>query len=264
MADQEIEMSGKRPGDNGGNQLNIGDLFEVGDLMMLIETLNFASTRARFSSGESNVAASERFMFLSKKLAELSPLPRGERTLGFEWFEIMQRARECDFYLAYLVEEAESYSESKFHLDIVCDDVERRVVSKGDKAEIIASLPGVMQYIREQARVTAEPLVMLNGLVELNEKLDIRRRESVAWRNEGRLDEATAAMRRQLLPASPYVHVVEAARSWVVDTMVEARFAVPVSAYDRVIAYIGELNQSAKEEYESRYSKRDFSVSISP
>jgi hypothetical protein len=257
-------MDDRRMGDNGRQKLGIGDLFEVGDLMMLIETLDFASARSLFSGSEDRKSVAARFQFLAGKLAEMSPLPKGKRNMGYDWFEVMKAAGACRHYLAYLVTEDDGYGGPTYHLEVVCDDVVRRVVTEGSKDEILSSIEKVMECLRDQAPIDAEPLVMLASLVEMERKITVRRKESIQWHNEGRLDEATAAIRERLKDVSSFVHVVEATNSWAVDTMLEARFAVPLSACDRVIGYIDEMNAPAKQEYEKRYSKREFSVTRSP
>ena len=257
-------MADGNKGDNGGGKLAIGDLFETADLMMLIETLNFAATRSRFSSGPGNEEVSRRFHFLSEKLLALSPLPKGERSLGFEWFKAMKKAAACRFYGAYLVEEDQGYRETHCHLDVVCDDEVHRVVTKGRKEEIVSSLPEVLRFVREAAPIDAEPLVGLNGMVDLGERVEIRRRGNQGWENKGRLDGVSRAMEKALSPATPFVHVVDASNFWGIKTVVEARFAVPVSVAPSVIAHVSDINADALAEYSKKYSSPDFAVSLAP
>lgn len=257
-------MSDNGKGGNGGMKLDIGDLFEVRDLLMLIETLNFAATRTMMSDGPGNEAESERLRFLSEKLAELSPLPKGERNMGYSWFKAMSKAKDCAFYGAYLVEDSQGYGKSVFHMDIVCDDLVVRAVKKGKKDEIVEAIPAVVRYLRDSAPVEAEPLVGLNGLVDLGERVGIRRKGDLDWENKGRLDAVASAMSAILAPVSPFVYVIEASNFWAVQSVVETRFAVPVSAAAAVVEHVRGLNEDALAEYSKRYSSQDFNVSMTP
>lgn len=257
-------MADDKRGGNGGMKLDIGDLFDIGDLLMLIETLNYASTRTRMSSGPGNEAEADRFHFLSEALAKLSPLPKGDRNMGYTWFKTIQAAKSCAYYGAYLVEDDASYGKKPCHLDVVCGDLSFRVVKNGVKEEILASIPEVNRFIRDVAPVMAEPLVGLNGLVDIGTKLKVRTKGSQDWENAGRLDEVTAAMDKALGPATPFVFVVEASGFWAVDTVVEARFLVPSSNAEDVVAHVAELNAEALAEYSKKYRSQDFTVARTP
>lgn len=234
-------------GSNGRKRLDLGDFLGVPDLMMVMEALNYAVARSMFSSGDQKREVSARFSELAQRLADLSPLPKGDRNLGFEWFSIMRKAASCKNYGAYLVKE-ESYSKERCHLDIVCDGAMERVVANGDEAEIVAAIPEVMRWIREEAPLTAEPLVMFKGLVDIGDYTD-----DVAKALSGRLASAT-----------PFVHLVDAENFWASKNVIETRFAVPASCAEAVIALVAELNRPALEQYSKQYSRTDFSVSPSP
>jgi hypothetical protein len=247
---------------NGGATLDINGIFTIGDILMMIDLLQYGAARAVMSEGKD---ASERMIQLQEQLVALSPIPESgdRRKMGFEWFRACKAVANCAYFGAYMVE-TDHYSEKEYHMDAVIDGEVQRVVASGKKEEIEAALPLVRQCLRDIAPINAEPLTLLKGLVDIGERVEIRRLEPQDWQNVGRLKAVQAVMADRLSPATPYVHVADASRHWSVKTVVEARFAVPVSVAEDVIAHVAELNADALAEYSKKYRPEPFAVSPAP
>jgi hypothetical protein len=247
---------------NGGATLDLNGIFTIGDIVMMIDLLQYGAARSMMTEGKD---ASERMVKLQEQLVALSPLPKsGDRSsMGYEWFRACKAASNCAYFGAYMVE-LERYRENEYHVDIVVDGEVQRVVSNGKKAEIEAALPAIRQCLRDLAPIDAEPVILLKGLVDLGERIDVRRLESLDWQNKGRLDAVQVSMSDRLSTATPYVHVADASNHWNVKTVVEARFAVPVSVAEDVIAHVAELNSGALAEYSKKYRAEPFLVAPVP
>lgn len=251
---------------NGGRTLDLNGLLNVGDLMFMIDSLSFAATRARFCDGDKGgVEVSERLREIVGKLKEMSPLPKGDRTTGFEWFFACRAASTCSHYGVYLIEE-KHYNGSGVHMEIVCDDTVHRIVTNGDRDEIAASLQSIREYIRDIAPVSAEPLTVLKGLVDLPSRVAIEREDDFRRNKVSRFIPLTEAMRDHLASATPFVHIIDAKNFWGIDTVVEARFAVPVSSAEAVFSYVAEMNSGAIADYRAKYqfSSSDFGMTPAP
>ncbi|MBY3155223.1 hypothetical protein HFO56_23150 [Rhizobium laguerreae] len=246
---------------NGEATLDLNGIFAIGDIVMMIDLLQYGAVRSMMGEGKD---ASERMVQLREQLVALSPLPKsGDRSsIGHEWFRACKAASKCSYYGAYMVERENSRN-NEYHMDIVCDAEVQRVVSNGKRGEIEAALPAIRQCLRDLAPIGAEPVVLLKGLVDLGERVAIRHMESIGWQNEGRLDAVQVAMRERLSPATPFVHVVNASNFWGVNSVIEARFAVPVSVAEEVIAHVAELNSDALAEYSKKYRAESFAVAPS-
>lgn len=246
---------------NGGADLDLNGVFKIGDLIMMIDVFEYGVVRSMMCEGKE---ASKRMQEIVEQLKALSPLPKGDRSLGHEWYRACKAASKASFYGAYMVEDQNGYRDNDFHMDVVCDGEVHRVVEKGDRAEIEAALASVRQCLRDLAPVAAEPIMVLKGLVDLNDRIDIARKEAQTWANNGRLDTVSAAMKDQLAPATPYVHVIDASNFWGIRTVVETRFAVPLSVAEDVVAHVADLNKDALAEYSKKYRNESFEVVMAP
>lgn len=247
---------------NGGATLDLNGIFTIGDIVMMIDLLQYGAARSMMTEGKD---ASERMVQLQKQLVKLSPLPKsGDRpSMGYEWFRACNAASNCAYFGAYMVE-VERYRENEYHLDVVVDGEVQRVVTNGKKTEIEAALPDIRQCLLDLAPINAEPVILLKGLVDLGERVEIRRLESLDWQNKGRLDAVQVSMADRLSTATPYVHVADASNHWSVKSVVESRFAVPVSVAEDVIAHVAELNAGALAEYSKKYRAEPFAVTLAP
>lgn len=236
---------------NGDANLDLNGMFNMGDIIMMIDLLQYGAVRASMEGGK---AAGQRLATLQKQLQALSPLPKSKRgsSMGVDWYNACKAAQSCSYFAAYLVECGRGYGNSDFHLDVVCDGQVFRVVQHCEKADIEASLPAVRGALRDIAPVGAEPLVLLKGLVDLEGVGRIRRRELAEWENEGRLDDAKSWMEAKLSPATPFVHLIDAENYS--GAVVDARFAVPVSRKDDVVAHVADINSGAVEDYKNKWS----------
>jgi hypothetical protein len=246
---------------NGGTTLDLNGVFTMGDLVMMIDLFQYGVGRSMMCEGRD---ASKRMEEIVEQLKALSPLPKGKCSLGHEWYRACKAASSATYYGAYMVEIPRSYRGSDFHMDVVCDGEVHRVVQEGVREDIEASLLAVRQCLRDLAPVSAEPVTILKGLVDLDQEIDIRRREDQDWQNKGRLDEIQVAMSDRLLPTTPYAHVIEAKNFWAIKSVVETRFAVPVSVAEAVVAHVADLNHGALTEYSKKWRSEPFVVTPSP
>lgn len=254
-------MTTDRKQGNGGAGLDLNGVFKIGDLIMMIDVFEYGVVRSMMCEGKD---ASKRMEEIVEQLKALSPLPKSERSLGHEWYRACKAASKSSYYGAYMVEDQNGYRNNDFHMDVVCDGEVHRVVEKGERSEIEAALVSVRQCLRDLAPVAAEPITLLKGLVDLNDRIDIASKEAQAWANKDRLNAVSAAMENQLAPATPYVHVIDASNFWGIRTVVETRFAVPLSAAEDVVAHVAGLNKGALAEYSKSYSRESFEVVTAP
>ncbi|MCS4088601.1 hypothetical protein [Rhizobium sp. BK176] len=243
---------------NGGATLDLNGIFTIGDIVMMIDLLEYGMARAIMTEGKD---ASERMEQLHAQLVAVSPLPESgdRRKMGYEWFRACKSVSKCAYFGAYMVE-VQHYRENEYHMDAVIDGEVQRVVASGNKEEIEAALPLVRQCLRDIAPIDAEPVTLLKGLVDLGETVEIRRLEQQDWQNKGRLKAVQAALADRLSVATPFVHVADASNHWSVKTVVEARFAVPVSVAEDVITHVAEINAGALADYSKKYRPEPFSV----
>ncbi|MCZ7862660.1 hypothetical protein O9X98_14895 [Agrobacterium salinitolerans] len=246
---------------NGGAGLDLNGVFKIGDLVMMIDVFEYGVVRSMMCEGKD---ASKRMQEIVEQLKALSPLPKGDRSMGHEWYRACKAASKSSFYGAYMVEDRNGYRDNDFHMDVVCDGEVHRVVEKGEREEIEAALASVRQCLRDLAPVTAEPITVLKGLIDLSERVEIAHKEVQPWANKGRLDAVSATMKDQLAPATPYVHVIDASNFWGARTVVETRFAVPLSVAEDVVLHVADLNKGVLAEYSKRYSNQSFEVSMAP
>lgn len=242
---------------NGGAGLDLNGVFRMGDLVMMIDVFEYGATRSMMCEGKD---ASIRMQEIVEQLKTLSPLPKGDRSLGHEWYRACKAAAKATYYGAYIVEIPRGYRDNDFHMDVVCDGEVHRVVECGKREEIEASLVAVRQCLRDLAPVSAEPVTLLKGLVDLEQEVSIRSREDQEWRNKGRLDEVQAAIEGRFAPATPYVHVIDAKNFWAIKSVVETRFAVPVSVAEAVVDHVADLNRGALAEYSKKWRSEPFVV----
>lgn len=242
---------------NGGMKLDLSGVFQMGDLIMMVDALEYAATRSFMNDGKD---ASGRFQEIIAQLKAVSPLPKGDRTMGHEWYRACKAAAKCAYFGAYMVKHDISYRQNDFHLDVVCDGEIHRVVSSGMRGEIEAALPGIRACLRDLAPIEAESVTLLKGLVDLFQNVAIRQVETQEWENRGRLDPVQARMKELMSPVTPYVHVIDASNFWSIQSVVDARFAVPVSAAQAVIAHVADLNASVIAEYSKNYQSKEFIV----
>jgi hypothetical protein len=246
---------------NGGAGIDLNGVFKIGDLIMMIDVFEYGVVRSMMCEGKD---ASERMKVIVEQLKALSPLPKGERSLGHEWYRACKAASNASFYGAYMVEDKSGYRSSDFHMDVVCDGEVHRVVERGDRGAIEAALLPVRQSLRDLAPVAAEPITVLKGLIDLTDYVQIAREELQSWANKGRLDGVQALMNEQLAPATPYVHVIDASNFWSIRSVVETRFAVPLSVAEDVVAHVADLNKGALAEYSKKYRSDAFEVARAP
>ncbi|MNV91286.1 hypothetical protein D3C71_1857660 [compost metagenome] len=69
-----------------------------------------------------------------------------------------------------------------------------------------------------------------------------------------------AAIEGRFAPATPYVHVIDAKNFWAIKSVVETRFAVPVSVAEAVVDHVADLNRGALAEYSKKWRSEPFVV----
>jgi hypothetical protein len=244
---------------NGGPKLDLNGIFEVGDLGLVIDGLRFAANRVRFT-GRTSEDASKRLVEIVEKLKALAPIAGVRNESGVVWFEMAAAARECESYGAYLLDERDGYSGRKYSLDVIVDRKMFRLVNEGDKAAIEASLPGLLAQLRDLAPVDAEPLRVLQGMVDLPGKVSVlAETDRYDTFNIRKCAALQKAMRMHLKGVATVVRVLDGEnRSYSAPNGVETRFAVPASEAEAVIAFIREFNTPSFGGDRGKPSGKDF------
>jgi len=194
-------------GDNGDGGIVLSGVLDHGDLLVVIDALSFQSTRSRFFGGGPDI--SDRLDAIVEKLKSVSPLPPGERTHGYEWFRACSSVKSSAFFGCYLVEERTGYDSRAYHLDVVADRSVQRVVRGGSRGEIEAALQGVSSCLRELAPLSAEPVVILAGTLELSAPVEVpgTHRETGAERREV-LRPLAEAVGKALSTVTPAIRII--------------------------------------------------------
>lgn len=250
--------------DNGGMKLDLSNLFEPGDLLMLIDALQIGRTTAMMSGGKTGKQAADRFKLLVDALRDIAPIKLPTRRDGYDWLDICQAVKECSHLICYAADERD-WTKTKHHIDVHVDGRTWRLVEDVEAGEASENAARVHEYLRSLAPIEAESMAMLKGLVRVEGDIDFPRDDVRDETGRKKFAGLQSAMAEQIGAAAAALHVVAGEPSYIVKDVYEVRFAVPKSQAAAVMARVAEMNAQAIEDYRAKYSgEREISVGPSP
>lgn len=195
--------------------------FEAADILIMADALSIGSTTAMMCGGGK---ASERLRKLSGMFMDMSPLPKSNRSEGYEWFQACRLLKDAPWFEAFVTAEERSWKRDKAHVDVDVGGKVMRVCEDADKDEAIACVGPLNEFLAEIAGIDAHRLVRMEAEVALPEG-------SPGWGDEFRA--ATKAAVEALVAGSGLTCILRKADRSYASEGPAAKVAVSVPAHER-------------------------------
>lgn len=140
--------------------------FEAADILIMADALSIGSTTAAMCGGGK---AGERLHKLSDMFRDMSPLPKSNRSEGYEWFQACRLLKDAPWFEAFVTVDGRSWNRDKAHVDVDIGGKVVRVCENVDKDEAIACVEPLNEFLVEIAGVDAHRLVRMEAEVALPE-----------------------------------------------------------------------------------------------
>jgi len=145
--------------------------FSAADILIVADALSIGSTTALMCGSK---ASQERLQELRAQFQAMSPLPKGNRTEGYEWFSACTALRNARWFEVF-AEPKDGYHNRGMSDVVVQVDDRRFTVSEGvPSEEARAALPAINEFLSEVCGLDAQRLVQIE--VEMDLALDGRDR----------------------------------------------------------------------------------------
>lgn len=140
--------------------------FNAADILIVADALSIGSTTALMCGSQ---ASQKRLQELRAQFQAMSPLPKGNRSEGYEWFSACTALRNARWFEAYAESRDGYHNRGKSDIVVQVDD-RRYTVSEGiPSAEVEKTLPAINDFLSEVCDMDAKPLARVEVELALPE-----------------------------------------------------------------------------------------------
>lgn len=181
--------------------------FEAADILIMADALSIGSATAMMSPG--GCAADHRLRKLRDEFLARSPLPKSNRSEGYEWFAACRAVTKAGYFEVFAAQTGRSYDrENKRNLVIDVDGKLFAVCEDLDRQEAEASVSEVSDFVSEVSGVDTQRLVPLEAKVFFPD-------DGHKWRNEIEAAQGAADALAAVMADHGITHVLRKAKqSW--------------------------------------------------
>lgn len=140
----------------GNDRKEFSVSFSAADILIVADALSIGSTTALMYGAK---AAQKRLDELRARFRAMSPLPKSDRSEGYEWFAACNAIRAARWFEAYAEPMPQSYNKGKSRIMIQVDSSRHTVCEDIPTDEAEASVPAINEFLSEVCGLDTEQLV---------------------------------------------------------------------------------------------------------